>query len=120
MGGEDATRDLCGDKAVIVRSQPSAAKTQRMMRVDNYLSEVRLIKRRTQAKEACEAGVVLLDGKAAKPGKEVKAGQIITINFANRLLEVEVLGIPSGNVRKTEASSFYRVVREEKRKEELL
>jgi len=78
-----------------------------------------LIKRRTQAKEACERGSVLLDGKEAKPSKEMKAGQIITINFANRILEVEVLAVPSGNVRKAEAKDFYRVIREEKRKDEL-
>jgi len=90
------------------------------MRLDSFLSEIRLIKRRTQAKEACELGLVLLDGKPAKPGKEIKAGQIIIINFANRSLEVEVLGIPFGNVRKTEVKDFYKILREEKRREELL
>ena len=89
------------------------------MRLDSYLSEVRLIKRRTQAKKACEEGVVLLDGKVAKPGKEVKVEQLITIIFANRILEVEVLDIPPGNVRKEEAKIFYRVIREEKRKVDL-
>ncbi len=89
------------------------------MRLDSFLSEVRLIKRRTQAKEACERGLVLLDGKPAKPGKEIKVGQIIIINFANRTLEVEVLGIPTGNVRKAEAKDFYKTLREEKRKEDL-
>jgi ribosomal 50S subunit-recycling heat shock protein len=89
------------------------------MRLDSYLSEVRLIKRRTQAKEACERGLVLLDGKVAKAGKEVKAGQIITINFASRTVEAEVVGIPSGNVRKQEAKDFYNLIREERKKEEL-
>lgn len=89
------------------------------MRLDSFLSEVRLIKRRTQAKEACERGLVLLGGKEAKPGKEVKIGQIITINFASRTLEAEVMGIPSGNVRKAEAKEFYKILREEIRKEEL-
>jgi ribosomal 50S subunit-recycling heat shock protein len=102
------------------RRLQSAAKEKSSLRLDSFLSEVRLIKRRTQAKTACEEGVILLDGKVAKPGKEVKAGQIIIINFANRILEVEVVGIPSGNVRKAEAKDFYRVIREEKRKEELL
>jgi len=89
------------------------------MRLDSYLSDTRLIKRRTQAKKACETGVVYLDGKAAKPGKEVKPGQNITISFANRLLEVEVLDIPLRSVRKEEAKNFYRIIREERRKEEL-
>lgn len=95
-----------------------AAQSQANMRLDSFLSEVRLIKRRAQAKIACEEGKVLLDGKVAKAGKEVKVGQIITINFANRILEVEVLGIPTGNVRKEEAKNFYKIIREEERKEE--
>lgn len=99
--------------------QPSAAQTKLSLRLDSFLSEARLIKRRSQAKKACEAGVILLDGNAAKAGKEVKIGQIITINFANRTLEVEVLGIPTGNVRKDEAKGFYRLIREERKEEGL-
>jgi ribosomal 50S subunit-recycling heat shock protein len=90
------------------------------MRLDSFLSEVRLIKRRTQAKIACENKIVLLDGMVAKPGKEVKVGQIITINFTNKTLEVGILEIPSRSVKKEEAKNFYRVIREERKKEELL
>jgi ribosomal 50S subunit-recycling heat shock protein len=90
------------------------------MRLDAFLSDTRLIKRRTQAKQACEKGVVFLDGRAAKPGKEVKEGQIITINFANRTLEVEILEIPQRSVRKDQASDFYRLIREENKKGERL
>ena len=89
------------------------------MRLDSFLSEVRLIKRRTQAKKACENQIVLMDGVVAKPGKEVKVGQIVTINFTNKTLEVEISEIPSKNVKKQEAKNFYRVIREEKRKEDL-
>jgi ribosomal 50S subunit-recycling heat shock protein len=89
------------------------------MRLDSYLSEVRLIKRRTQAKEACERGLVLLDGMVAKAGKEVKVGQIVTINFASKTVEAEIAGIPSGNVRKQDVKDFYKLIREERRKEEL-
>jgi ribosomal 50S subunit-recycling heat shock protein len=89
------------------------------MRLDSFLSDTRLIKRRTQAKKACEGGMVSLDGKAAKPGKEVKSGQIITIDFAQRILEVEVLEIPSRRVRKEDAKNFYKIIREERRKDEL-
>ncbi len=60
-----------------------------------------------------------MDQRPAKPGKEVKPGQVITIDFANRLLEVEVVDIPRRNVRKEEAKDFYRIIREEKRTEEL-
>ncbi|UCB53408.1 MAG: RNA-binding S4 domain-containing protein [Candidatus Zixiibacteriota bacterium] len=89
------------------------------MRLDSFLSDVRLIKRRSQAKKACEDGSVLLDGRAAKPGKEVKPGQNISISFANRFLEVEVLEIPVRSVRKEDAKNFYRVTREEERRTEL-
>ncbi len=55
----------------------------------------------------------------AKPSKEVKVGQIITINFTNRILEVEILEIPSRSAKKEEAQNFYKITREEKRKGEL-
>lgn len=90
------------------------------MRLDSFLSDTRLIKRRTQAKKACENKIVLVDGMVAKPGKEVRTGQIITINFTNRTLEVEILEIPSRSVKKEEAKNLYKVIREEKRKEELI
>jgi ribosomal 50S subunit-recycling heat shock protein len=103
-----------------VDRRQSTAKYLRFMRLDAFLADVRLIKRRTQAKKACEAGKVNLDGKAAKPGKEVKEGQTVTINFAHRILEVEILEIPSRSVRKDQATSFYRVIREENKKREPL
>lgn len=83
------------------------------MRLDTFLSDARIIKRRTQAKKACENKIVLVDGTVAKPGKEVRVGQKITINFTNRTLEVEVLEIPSRSVKKEDAKNFYRMIREE-------
>jgi len=53
------------------------------MRIDKYLKVSRLIKRRTLANEACEQGRVLINGKVAKPGTEVKVGDIIEIRFGN-------------------------------------
>ncbi len=52
----------------------------------------------------------------AKPGKEMKPGQIITINFTSKTLEVEILEIPSRNVKKEEAKNFYRVIKDEVKK----
>ena len=89
------------------------------MRLDSFLSDTRLIKRRTQAKKACENKIVLVDGVVVKPSKEVKVGQILTINFTNRILEVEILEIPSRSVKKEEAKNFYKITKEEKRKGEL-
>ena len=119
MGGADAPGNLRGDKAVkrpptTVRRPPPSEKAN--MRLDSYLSDARLIKRRTQAKKACENKIVRVDGFVAKPGKEVKVGQKITINFTSRTLEVEVLEIPPKSVKKEDAKNFYRMIREEVKK----
>lgn len=90
------------------------------MRVDQFLSESRIIKRRVMAKEACEGKLVYVDGLVAKPAKEVQVNSRIRIEFADRTLEVLVLEIPRGNVRKDLAKNLYRVIREEIKKEELL
>jgi len=90
------------------------------VRLDSFLSDVRLIKRRTQAKKACENQIVWVDGKIAKPSKEVKVGQRILVDFTSRKMEIEVLDIPKGNVKNEEVCKFFRLLREERKKEELL
>lgn len=90
------------------------------MRLDSFLSDVRLIKRRTQAKKACENQIVWVDGKIAKPGKEIKVGQRILVDFTSRTIEIEVLDIPKRNVKKEEAGKFFRLLREERKRNELL
>lgn len=89
------------------------------MRLDSFLSDVRLIKRRTQAKKACENQIVWVDGKIAKPSKEVKVGQKILLDFTSRSLEIEVLEIPKGNIRKAQARDFYRILREQRKRVDL-
>lgn len=89
------------------------------MRLDQFLSESRLIKRRTQAKLACDKGLVFLDGIKAKPGKEVKPGQKIVLNLTQRKIELEILKLPLKNLRKEEAKELYRVISEEIKKENL-
>ena len=61
------------------------------MRLDKYLKVSRIIKRRTVANEACDAGRVSVNGKPAKAGLEIKAGDIIEIKFGNNITKVEVL-----------------------------
>ena len=63
------------------------------MRLDKYLKVSRLIKRRTVANEACDAGRVMINGKTAKAGAEVKAGDVIEIGFGTRNVKVEVLDV---------------------------
>ena len=63
------------------------------MRLDKYLKVSRLIKRRTVANEACDAGRVSINGKPAKAGADVKVGDVIEIRFGTREVKVEVTSV---------------------------
>ncbi len=76
------------------------------MRLDKYLKVSRLIKRRTVANEACDAGRVLLNDKTARASADVKAGDVITIQFGNRDVKVKVLSVQE-TVRKEEAKEMF-------------
>ena len=77
------------------------------MRLDKFLKVSRLIKRRTVANEACDAGRVSVNGKVVKAGVAVKAGDIIEIGFGTRNVKVEVLDVAE-TVRKEEAKELFR------------
>ena len=77
------------------------------MRLDKYLKVSRLIKRRTVANEACDAGRVLLNDKPAIASAAVKAGDIVEIQFGGKSVKVEVLDVKE-TVRKEEAESMFR------------
>jgi ribosomal 50S subunit-recycling heat shock protein len=77
------------------------------MRVDDYLSTVGLIKRRTVAKEMADNGLVEINGRKIKPSHEVKVGDIIAIK-GSRPFTVEVLQVPRGSVSKTARTDYYR------------
>lgn len=79
------------------------------MRLDKYLKVSRLIKRRTIANEACDAGRVLINDKVAKASVNVKEGDIIEIQFGNKSLKVEVLNVQD-NVKKDEAKEMYKEI----------
>ena len=76
------------------------------MRLDKYLKVSRLIKRRTVANEACDAGRVMINYKVAKAGNEVKVGDKITINFGNKDVSVRVLTV-ADTVKKEEAKEMF-------------
>ncbi|HHW31412.1 MAG TPA: RNA-binding S4 domain-containing protein [Clostridiaceae bacterium] len=76
------------------------------MRIDKYLKVSRLIKRRTLANEACENGRVKINGKIAKPGSEVKVGDIVEIQFGSGTVKVRVNSV-SEHVTKDEAKEMY-------------
>lgn len=79
------------------------------MRLDKYLKITRLIKRRTVANEACDAGKISVNGKVARASYDVKLGDIIEISMGQNPLKVEVLGI-SEYAKKENASENYRVI----------
>ncbi len=77
------------------------------MRLDKFLKVSRLIKRRTVANEVSDMGRVLVTGNAAKPSKQIKQNDIITIEYANRSVKAKVLKVPEGNVSVQESASLY-------------
>lgn len=77
------------------------------MRLDKYLKVSRLIKRRTIANEACDAGRVLLNGTPAKASANVKPGDILTVCFGNKEVKVEILSVQE-TVKKEEAREMFR------------
>ena len=79
------------------------------MRLDKYLKVSRLIKRRTVANEACENGLVTVNGKAARASYEVKVGDEISLRFGQRTLTVEVLSVQE-TVKQADAVTLYREV----------
>jgi len=79
------------------------------MRLDKYLKNSRIIKRRTVAKDACEKGRVEVNRRIAKPGLELKTGDEIKITFGSNILKVRVLAMPE-TVRKEDADSMYEVI----------
>ena len=77
------------------------------MRLDKYLKVSRLIKRRTVANEACDAGRISINGKVAKASVNVKVGDVITIKFGTKEVNVEVTDVRE-NVKKEEAGEMYK------------
>ncbi len=79
------------------------------MRLDKYLKVSRIIKRRTVANEACDAGRVVVNGKVARASYDVKIGDVIEIAFGTRSVKAEILSI-NETVRKDDASLMYRII----------
>lgn len=77
------------------------------MRLDKYLKVSRLIKRRTVANEACDAGRILVNDKVAKASQNIKVGDVIEIQFGNRNTKVEVLSIEE-TYKKEEAKELFQ------------
>jgi Ribosome-associated heat shock protein implicated in the recycling of the 50S subunit (S4 paralog) len=81
------------------------------MRLDKYLKISRIIKRRTVANEACDAGRVFVNGKQARASYDVKENDLLEITLGERLIKVKVVAI-NEYARKGEASEMYQVIEE--------
>ena len=79
------------------------------MRLDKYLKVSRLIKRRTVANEACDNGLVTVNGKPQRASYEVKIGDVISLQFGQRTLSVEVVSVQE-TVKQADAATLYREV----------
>ena len=80
------------------------------MRLDKYLKISRVIKRRTIANEACDAGKVLVNGKTARASYDVKIGDIIEIMMGEKKIKFEIVKI-SEYMKKDEADSMYKLIK---------
>lgn len=86
------------------------------MRVDLFLKTCRLVKRRSVARDMCEAGGVLVNNHEAKPAKEIKTGDSITLLFMAKSISLEVLALPAQKtVQKANAADLYRITAETRR-----
>ncbi len=79
------------------------------MRLDKYLKVSRIIKRRTTANEACDAGRVTVNGKTARASYDVKIGDTIEISFGSKPVKVEVLAV-SETVKKDDANLLFKII----------
>ncbi|MGA1196245.1 MAG: S4 domain-containing protein [Candidatus Latescibacterota bacterium] len=91
-----------------------------MMRLDVFLNTCCIVKRRTEAKRACDNGIVTVDDQMAKASREVMVGQRVCIAFTDRLLEFEVLDVPQGNVARKDALNYYCILRDEIQESEFI
>ena len=82
------------------------------MRLDKYLKVSRLIKRRTVANEACDAGKVFVNGKPARASYDVKVGDVITLSLGARQLRASVVSVQE-TVTKNDAPLLYSILPEE-------
>ena len=83
------------------------------MRLDKYLKVSRLIKRRTVAKEVCDAGRIQINGRPAKAGANVEVGDKISVFYGGRLREAEVL-IVAETMRADQSDTMYRILSEKR------
>ena len=92
-----------------INGKTNGKTTGEKMRIDKFLKVSRVIKRRTVAAEACSGGRIEINGKPAKPAKEVKPGDIVKVSFGSSSLTFEVLNTDEKQTKQS-ASEMYRVI----------
>lgn len=83
------------------------------MRLDKFLKISRIIKRRAVAKEVADKGRIQINGKLAKSSSDVKVGDIVRIQFGNKLLEAKVLELHE-STKKEDAAKMYEIIAEKR------
>ncbi len=79
------------------------------MRLDKFLKVSRIIKRRTVANEACDAGRVIINGKPQRASYDIKVGDVIEIMFGARAFKAQVLNVAE-TVKKEDADGLYKII----------
>lgn len=79
------------------------------MRIDKFLKISRVIKRRTVAADACDGGRIEINGKVAKPSKDVKVGDVVSVSFGNNTMRFEVLSIDEHQTKQS-AENMYKLL----------
>lgn len=82
------------------------------VRLDLFLKRCGILKRRKWAQEACERGMVFVDGRKAKPSTSVRPGQRVLLDLVDRTVELEVLDVPTEAPARKEREKYYRILRE--------
>jgi ribosomal 50S subunit-recycling heat shock protein len=82
-------------------------------RLDVVLNRLCLTRSRSEAKTACDAGAVFVDGRPAKPSQPLAPGECVTLRYANRLLELRLIELPAKSISKKAARELYEIVRDE-------
>ena len=108
--GDEAAGGPGAGRGDDVARGPEAGSGATDVRLDVFLNRTRLLKSRTLAKEACDRGKITANGEPAKASRAVRPGDRVRIDLGLRVIEVEVLGVPPGQISKKEARDLYRVI----------
>ena len=82
------------------------------MRLDQYLQKTGIVKRRSLAKELCDAGRVTIDGRPVKASHDVKSGEQLSVHFRDRRSSFQVKNVPAGNVKKEDRGDYVQLTAE--------